>query len=73
MKMIIRTIFLAALTVGLYSAAAAVTDLTQLVKSIQPAVATVVVYDVNSNVANIGTGFFIDKTGKSQQPRHRSR
>jgi tetratricopeptide (TPR) repeat protein len=63
MNMIIRTILLAVLTVGLSSPAAAVTDLTQLVKSIQPAVATVVVYDVNSNVANIGTGFFIDKTG----------
>jgi tetratricopeptide (TPR) repeat protein len=56
-------ILLAVLMVGLSSPATAVTDLTRLVKSIQPAVATVVVYDVDSNVANIGTGFFIDKTG----------
>jgi tetratricopeptide (TPR) repeat protein len=33
------------------------------VKSIQPAVATVVAYDVNNNVANIGTGFFVNKYG----------
>jgi tetratricopeptide (TPR) repeat protein len=39
------------------------TDLTELVKVIQPSVATVVAYDVNSNVANIGTGFFIDTKG----------
>jgi tetratricopeptide (TPR) repeat protein len=39
------------------------TDLTELVKSIQPAVATVVAYDVNRNVANLGTGFFLNKDG----------
>jgi tetratricopeptide (TPR) repeat protein len=59
----IRAILLAVLTIGFSSPVAAATDLTKLVKSIQPAVATVVVYDVNKNVANIGTGFFIDKTG----------
>jgi tetratricopeptide (TPR) repeat protein len=56
-------ILLVALIIALSSPATAVTDLTELVKSIQPAVATVVVYDVNNNVANLGTGFFIDKTG----------
>ena len=39
------------------------TDLTELVKLVQPAVATVVAYDVDSNVANIGTGFFVNKSG----------
>ena len=56
-------IFLVVLMVALSSPIAAVTDLTELVKIIQPAVVTVVVYDVNSNVSNLGTGFFIDKTG----------
>ncbi len=56
-------IFLVALVVALSSPVTAVSDLTELVKLIQPAVATVVVYDVNANVANLGTGFFIDKTG----------
>ena len=39
------------------------TDLTELVKIVQPSVATVVAYDVDQNVANIGTGFFINKYG----------
>jgi tetratricopeptide (TPR) repeat protein len=39
------------------------TDLTELVKVVQPSVATVVAYDVDHNVANIGTGFFVDKNG----------
>lgn len=56
-------IVLAVVMMGLSSPVWAVNDLTKLVKSIQPAVATVVVYDVNGDVANIGTGFFIDKTG----------
>lgn len=63
MKIKIRMILLAVLMVALSSPVTADTDLTELVKLIQPAVATVVVYDVNSNVANLGTGFFIDKTG----------
>ena len=37
------------------------TDLTKLVKVVQPAVVTVVAYDVDGNVANIGTGFFVNK------------
>lgn len=39
------------------------TNLTELVKTVQPSVVTVVAYDVDSNVANIGTGFFIDNKG----------
>jgi S1-C subfamily serine protease len=39
------------------------TDLTELVKVVQPSVATVVAYDVDQNVANIGTGFFVNKNG----------
>jgi tetratricopeptide (TPR) repeat protein len=38
-------------------------NLTKLVNKIRPAVVTVIVYDVNQNVANIGSGFFIDKYG----------
>jgi tetratricopeptide (TPR) repeat protein len=38
-------------------------ELTKLVKLIQPSVATVVAYDVDSNVANIGTGFFVNNKG----------
>ena len=63
MKTKIRMILWVLLMVALSSPVTADIDLTELVKSIQPAVATVVVYDVNSNVANLGTGFFIDKTG----------
>jgi tetratricopeptide (TPR) repeat protein len=43
--------------------AVAATDLTRLVKKIQPAVVTVVVYDIDKQVANIGTGFFVDDSG----------
>jgi tetratricopeptide (TPR) repeat protein len=39
------------------------TELTKLVKEIHPAVVTVIVYDINQAVANIGSGFFIDKYG----------
>ena len=39
------------------------TELTKLVNKIRPAVVTVVVYDINQKVANIGSGFFIDKYG----------
>lgn len=34
-----------------------------LVKKIQPAVVTIVAYDVNRNVTNLGSGFFVDKKG----------
>ncbi len=63
MKTKIRMIVWIALMIALSSPVTAAADLTKLVKSIQPAVATVVVYDVNRNVANLGTGFFIDKAG----------
>ncbi len=51
------------LTVAVSNPAPAATDLTQLVKVVQPAVATVVAYDVDQNVANIGTGFFVNANG----------
>ena len=38
-------------------------SLTDLVNDIRPAVVTVVVYDVNHQVSNIGSGFFVDKYG----------
>ena len=34
-----------------------------LARKIQPAVVTVVAYDVNQEVSNLGSGFFIDKKG----------
>jgi tetratricopeptide (TPR) repeat protein len=34
-----------------------------LVKKIQPAVVTVVAYDADKNVTNLGSGFFVDNTG----------
>lgn len=39
------------------------TELTKLVKEIRSAVVTVIVYDINRAVANIGSGFFVDKYG----------
>ena len=39
------------------------TELTKLVNDIRPAVVTVIVYDINQKVANIGSGFFIDQYG----------
>jgi tetratricopeptide (TPR) repeat protein len=39
------------------------TELTKLVNEIRPAVVTVIVYDINRAVANIGSGFFIDQYG----------
>jgi tetratricopeptide (TPR) repeat protein len=43
--------------------AAADTALVRLVKKIQPAVATVIAYDMDRNISNIGTGFFVNKQG----------
>ena len=43
--------------------ATAEVQLTNLVKKIQPAVVTVIAYDINHQVANLGTGFFIDEAG----------
>ena len=45
------------------SAQAADTSLVRLVKKIQPAVATVVAYDLERNIAALGTGFFINAQG----------
>ena len=44
--------------------ALAATKLTRLVKKIQPAVVTVIAYDMHNEVANIGTGFFVGKRGE---------
>jgi tetratricopeptide (TPR) repeat protein len=63
MKLKIRMIHLGLLVVALSGPAMATTDLPELVKSIRPAVVTVVAYDENRNVANVGTGFFIHKSG----------
>lgn len=38
-------------------------NLTELVNKIRPAVVTIRVYDANRQVAGIGSGFFVDKTG----------
>lgn len=45
------------------AAQAADTPLAHLVRKIQPAVATVIAYDVERHIANLGTGFFIDARG----------
>ena len=63
MKLNIQTLVLTAVIVVTSSVTVSAANLTELVKSIQPAVATVVAYDVNNNVANIGTGFFVNKYG----------
>lgn len=63
MKLKLRTTLLGFLMVALCGPAMAATDLTELVKSIRPAVVTVVAYDENHNLANVGTGFFIHKAG----------
>ena len=39
------------------------TALIRLVKKIQPAVATVIAYDIERNIGNIGTGFFVSPQG----------
>jgi serine protease Do len=62
MKLIRYTIY-GLLLIAVSDAVIAETDLTKLVKNIQPAVATVVAYDVNGNVASLGTGFFVSKEG----------
>jgi serine protease Do len=63
MKLKYRIIFLGILVLALSRPAMAEIILTELVQIIQPAVATVVAYDANNNVASIGTGFFINKEG----------
>ena len=51
------------MALAMASPAKSATDLTKLVRKIQPAVVTVVVYDIDHNISNIGTGFFINKSG----------
>ena len=63
MKFKIQTCLIALMLLATTTVTMAAASLTELVKSIQPAVATVVAYDVNNNVANIGTGFFVNKYG----------
>jgi len=58
-----RYVILALLVIAVSDAAMAEAELTELVKNIQPAVATVVAYDVNGNLTSLGTGFFISKEG----------
>jgi tetratricopeptide (TPR) repeat protein len=43
--------------------AAADSDLTRLVKKVQPAVVTVIVYDAEHHISGIGTGFFVSPQG----------
>jgi tetratricopeptide (TPR) repeat protein len=47
----------------LVNAGSAETELTKLVNDIRPAVVTIMVYDINQEVAGIGSGFFIDPDG----------
>ncbi len=63
MKLKIQSFLMIILAIATSPSAMAADDLTELVKSIQPAVATVVAYDANNNVANIGSGFFVNKYG----------
>ena len=60
---LIRYVISGLLLMAISDGVMAETDLTELVKNIQPAVVTVVAYDVNGNVANLGTGFFVSKEG----------
>ena len=48
---------------ALSSQALAKLSLTKLVKKIQPAVVTVITYDMDKNVLGQGTGFFVDNKG----------
>ena len=45
------------------SVVSAETELPELVNDIRPAVVTVMVYDINQEMADIGSGFFIDPYG----------
>ena len=63
MKFYLRSILAIVFVLATVTFTAAAANLTDLVKSIQPTVATIVAYDMNHNVANIGTGFFVNKYG----------
>jgi len=54
---------LAVLLLAGVETAGASTALVRMVKKIQPAVATVIAYDMDRNISNIGTGFFINSEG----------
>lgn len=60
---IIHSILSLALLTGVIPAAAGSADLPALVQRIRPAIVTVVVYDIDKKIANIGTGFFINRNG----------
>ncbi len=59
----IASLTLAASLLACSAIATAETALVRLVKKIQPAVATVIAYDMDRNISNIGTGFFVNKQG----------
>ena len=63
MNKIVKMVLLLSIGLMITGQSKAEVSLTKLVKNIRPAVVTVVVYDVNHQVANIGSGFFIDKYG----------
>jgi len=66
-KIIFLTLFALLVTTGctrLYkNTELSIDHIAPLVKKIQPAVVTIVAYDVNREVSNLGSGFFIDKKG----------
>jgi tetratricopeptide (TPR) repeat protein len=62
-KRLILSLILGALPLAGSDIAEAQTALVRLVKKIQPAVATVIAYDMERNISNIGTGFFLNKQG----------
>lgn len=63
MKKSLLAIIICILAIGINHKASAEVELTSLVKKIRPAVVTVIAYDINHQVSNLGTGFFVDKSG----------
>jgi tetratricopeptide (TPR) repeat protein len=63
MKTKLFAFFLGLLVIAFFNSAQAKAELTKLVKKIQPSVVTVIAYDMEDNVANLGTGFFVNKFG----------
>jgi len=62
-KRLLLSLVAAALSLTGADPAMTSTALVRLVKKIQPAVATVIAYDLDRNISNIGTGFFINPQG----------
>lgn len=62
-KRLLLLLIAAVFLLGYHQAATAGTALVRLVKRIQPAVATVITYDIDRSISNIGTGFFINAQG----------